>query len=117
MMDRAARKALRQSYKLSLPPMGIFQIRNAMTGRMLIDQSTNLTGALNRHRTELMLGTHRNKALQHDWRVYGEANFVFDVLQKIAERPEPDFNYHAEMARLLAQWRVRVPMGSGMSYL
>jgi len=116
-MDRAARKALRQSYKMTLPPMGIFSIRNVVTGRMLIDQSTNLTGAINRHRTELKLGTHRIKALMDDWRTFGEAHFAFEVLQKIDERAEPDFDYQAEMARLLMAWRARVPMGSAASYL
>lgn len=116
-MDRLRRKALTQAYKMSLPPMGIFAIRSLGTGRMLMDQSANLTGALNRHRLELQLGTHRNKALMEDWRAQGEANFVFEVLEAIKQRPEPDFNYHAEMARLLAIWRIRVPLGSAASYL
>ncbi|WP_430390174.1 GIY-YIG nuclease family protein [Dyella sp. 20L07] len=116
-MDRAARKALRQHYKMTLPPMGVFSIRNMATGRMLIDQSANLTGAMNRHLTELKLGTHRNRALMEDWHALGETNFAFEVLQKISERPEPNFDYKAEMARLLATWRIRVPLGSAMSYV
>ncbi len=116
-MDRATRKALTQAYKMTLPPMGIFAIRNVVTGRMLIDQSTNLPGALNRHRTELKLGSHRNKALMDDWRVLGEAGFAFEVLQKVEERPGPDFDYKAEMTRLLEAWRIRMPMGSVNSYL
>lgn len=116
-MDRARRKALTQSYKLALPPMGIYAVRNLADGRMLVDQSTNLTGALNRHRTELKLGSHRNKALMDDWRAHGETGFVFEVLEKIEERPEPDFDYKAEMTRLLALWHTRVPPGSAASYL
>lgn len=117
MMDRSQRKALIEAYKLTLPPMGVFSITNRANGKMLIDQSANITAAFNRHRTELRLGTHRNKALMEDWRVCGEANFSFDVLQKIEERPEPDFNYNAELASALANWRVRVPLGSERSYL
>jgi hypothetical protein len=116
-MDRTRRKALVQAYKLALPPMGVFAIRNLATGRMLVDQSANLTGAINRHRTELTLGTHRNRALMDDWHIYGEAGFVFEVLEKIDERPEPDFDYKAEMAQRLAMWRARVPPGSVASYL
>ncbi|WP_109127506.1 GIY-YIG nuclease family protein [Dyella sp. C11] len=116
-MDRATRKALTQRYKLTLPPMGIFAIRNTITGRMLIDQSANLTGAMNRHLTELKLGTHRNQALMDDWRALGEASFTFDTLQRIDERPEPDFDYKAEMARLLEAWRIRIPPGSALSYV
>lgn len=116
-MDRSRRKALTQAYKLALPPMGVFAIRNLVSGRMLIDQSANLTGTINRHRTELKLGTHRNKALMDDWRALGEANFVFEVLAQVDERPEPDFDYKTEVARLLAHWRARVPVGSEQSYL
>lgn len=116
-MDRARRKELTQSYKLALPPMGVFAIRNLVTGKMLIDQSTHLTGALNRHRTELKLGSHRNKALMADWRAHGEAGFAFEVLEQVDERPEPDFDYKAEIARLLAIWQARVPPGSARSYL
>lgn len=116
-MDRTRRKELTQSYKLALPPTGIYAIRNLASGRMLVGQSTNLTGALNRHRTELKLGSHRNKALMADWRTHGEAGFVFEVLEKIDERPEPDFDYKAEIARLLALWQARVPPGSTASYL
>nr|WP_199040590.1 GIY-YIG nuclease family protein [Dyella sp. ASV24] len=116
-MDRTRRKELTQSYKLALPPMGIYAVRNLASGKMLLDQSTNLTGALNRHLTELKLGSHRNKALMADWRAQGEAGFVFEVLEQIDERPEPDFDYKAEMARLLALWQARVPPGSAASYL
>ena len=116
-MDRMRRKELTRSYKLALPPMGIYAIKNLVAGRLLMDQSSNLTGSINRHRTELKLGTHRNKALMSDWHSYGEANFAFEVLQAIEERPEPDFNYKAELERLLAAWRSKVPLGSAGSYL
>ena len=52
-MDRAKRKALIQAYKLAFPPMGIYAIRNLRSGRVLIEQSANTTGALNRQRTQL----------------------------------------------------------------
>lgn len=115
-MDRARRKALAQAYKLEFPSMGIFAIRHLATGRMLIDQSTNLKGSINRHRTELALGTHRNKALMDDWRSHGEAGFAFEVLERIEERPEPDYDYKAELVRRLARWQAHIPAGSETSY-
>lgn len=116
-MERARRKELTQNYKLTHPPMGIYAIRNLVTGRVLVEQSANLPGTINRHRTELKLGTHRNKALMDDWRVHGEVNFAFEVLEKVEQRPEPDFDYKAELIRLLAIWRMHVPPGSTTSYL
>ena len=116
-MDRAQRKALLQAYKLAFPPMGIYAIRNLASGRVLIDSSPNVTGALNRHRTQLRLGLHRIKALQEDWQVHGEAGFAFDMLQPVEERADPAFDYAAELQRLLLPWRERVPPGAPDSYL
>ena len=39
------RKALKLAYKLTPPPMGLFAIRNRVTGRLLVATSLNLTAA------------------------------------------------------------------------
>lgn len=117
MTGRARRKELLQAYRTALLPIGIFGIRNLASGRVLIGQSSNLPGSWNRHRMELRLGTHRNKALREDWHTYGESQFAFEVLQLVEERPEPDFDYAGELARCLGIWRARVPPGSADSYL
>ena len=116
MTDRARRKALIDACKLAFPPMGIYAVRHLASGRMLIDRSSNTTAALNRHRMELRLGMHRVRALQEDWREHGEAAFVFEVLERLEERPEPAFDYDAELARRLEAWRERLPLGSDASY-
>ncbi|GAA0698407.1 GIY-YIG nuclease family protein [Dyella marensis] len=116
-MDRARRKALLQAYKLAFPPMGIYAVRNLRSGRLLIGQSANTTGALNRHRTQLRLGMHRIAQLQSDWRELGEEAFAFEVVQAQEERAEPTFDYASEREALLDAWRERVPPGSKDSYL
>ncbi|MEV8518465.1 GIY-YIG nuclease family protein [Dyella marensis] len=116
-MDRARRKALIQAYKLAFPPMGIYAIRNLRSGRVLIEQSANTTGALNRQRTQLRLGLHRIRDLQRDWRELGEDAFAFEVLQAQEPRAEPTFDYTAEREALLQSWRERIPPGSKDSYL
>ncbi|WP_266159422.1 GIY-YIG nuclease family protein [Dyella silvatica] len=116
-MNRTRRKELTLAYKNTPPPMGIFCIRNLASGKMLIDQSTHLAGSLNRHRMELQLGTHRNKALLADWQNYGQVQFAFEVLEAIPQHPEPDFDYASELARRLRLWRARIPQGSAGSYL
>ena len=116
MTDRERRKALIGAYKLAFPPMGIYAVRNIATGRMLIDRNANTTAALNRHRMELRLGLHRVQALQEDWRLHGETAFAFEVLESVAERADPSFDYEAELTRLLDAWRERVPPGSSASY-
>ena len=116
-LDRARRKDLTHAYKLSFPPMGIFSVKNNVTGRQWIGQSANLTSALNRHRLELRLGTHRNPALMADWRAFGEAEFSFEIVEQLKERPEPDFDYACELDRCMAMWRMKIPAGSTTSYL
>lgn len=116
-MDKVGRKALTQAYKLAFPAMGIFCIRNKMTDKQLIGQSANLNGALNRHRLELRMGTHRNPALMADWRLFGEAAFSFEILEQIEERLPPDFDYASELDRCMAVWQTRLPVGAPSSYL
>ena len=116
MSDRARQKELKLAYKLAHPPMGLFAIRNLATGRVFVDRSRNLTGSLNRHRMELQRGVHRNRELMADWRTFGEARFAFEVVARVAERPEPDFDYEAALDDCLATWREGVPPGSPGSY-
>lgn len=116
-MDKARRKELTTMYKLAFPYMGIFSIRNKITGRQLIGQSNNLNGALNRHRLELRMGVHRNPDLMADWHALGEDQFAFDVIEQIKERPEPDFDYPSELNKCMAVWQTKVPLGSSASYL
>ena len=115
-MDKARKKELRQAYRLTPVPMGIYTITNKETGRALLDASANLEGALNRHRMELRLGVHRNRALMADWRQFGEAQFAFEAVERIKPRTEPDFDPAAELARSLARWRMKLPPGSSGSY-
>ncbi len=115
-MDKSRQKELRLAYKLAFPPMGIYAVRHLASGRMLVAASLNVTGSLNRHRHELRLNGHRQRALMADWRAFGEAGFAFEVLEQLKERSEPDHDYAAELAQALARWQVRVPPGSPGSY-
>ncbi len=115
-MDKADRKSKVRAYKLAFPEMGIYAIRNVQSGRLLIGLSTNLPGSLNRHRTELRFGSHRNPALMKDWKALGEGQFAFEVLEQLKERADPEFNYRAELERCLEAWRSKVPRGSASSY-
>ncbi|MFA6311161.1 MAG: GIY-YIG nuclease family protein [Sterolibacterium sp.] len=114
---KARQKELKLAYKLARPPMGIYAIRNMANGKAYLDKSTNLNGALNRHRLELKLGTHRNPELMSDWRRYGEAQFGFEIVEQIKDSPDPEFDYVAELGRRLAVWRATLPASSAESYL
>ncbi|MDO5693206.1 MAG: GIY-YIG nuclease family protein [Pseudomonadota bacterium] len=100
-----SKRALIQQYKAAFPSMGVYLIRNLTNGRTHVDASTNLEGAIHRHQFELRQGSHRNKLLQHDWRTHGAEQFSFEVVDRIQQRTEPDFDYRAELAARLALWR------------
>jgi hypothetical protein len=50
---------------------------------VLLGSSENLHGPLNRHRTELKLGSHRCEQLQEDWNRLGEDAFAFEILATV----------------------------------
>lgn len=109
-------KALKDQYKAAMVPMGVFAIRNTANQRVYVGGSSNLEGAMNRHRFELTMKTHRNKALLADWLRHGPQAFQFEVLDRIAQREEPDFDYAAELAASLALWQEELQCFSAQGY-
>ena len=85
-MDPERKKALLREYKETPLPMGVFQIKNNFTGKLLLLKALNLPGIINRHQLELRRGMHRNRQLQKDWNQYGESAFSFDILDSL--KPE-----------------------------
>jgi len=95
-----SRKELKEAYKQQKAPMGVFAIRNLTNDKVLIDHSTNMQSKWNRHRTELKFGSHRNRALQRDWKDLGEQQFVFEILSELKEDKDQTMNYKAELKTL-----------------
>lgn len=84
----SSRKDLIKEYKQKKFNAGVFQIRNTLNGKVYIDHSVNLDAIYNRHRTELNFGSHRNRALQQDWKEFGEDGFVFEVLSELKQEDD-----------------------------
>lgn len=85
------KKDLKEQYKQIVFPMGIFQIRNIVNGKIYLEGSMNLDKIWNRHRSELQMRGHRNEKLQNDWNEFGEENFRFEILSELKLK-EDDFN-------------------------
>src|SRR6266508_447933 len=98
------RKELNKEYQERPKPAGVFQVKNTANGKVLLGSSLNLEGALNGHRFTLKIGSHRNKALQEDWNRYGAENFVFEILETIQVRDDPNFNLKDELTLLEMIW-------------
>jgi group I intron endonuclease len=99
-----SRKELNQEYLERPKPAGVFQVKNTANGKVLLGSSLNLEGALNGHKFTLKIGSHRNKALQEDWNRYGAEKFVFEILEVVQVRDDPNFNLSDELILIEMMW-------------
>ena len=103
------RKALARAYRESRRPMGVYCVRNLLTGDALIGRSTDLPSILNRERASLRLGGHPNRRLQQDWNALGPDAFAFEVLDTLAwPEDTPDFDPTSDLVLLESMWRERM---------
>jgi len=85
--------------------MGIFQVKNRLNGKILIELSKNLEAALNRCRFQLDLGSYPNKALQEEYNQCGKNQFSFEALDRLSpKKDEPDYNYTEDLELLKTMW-------------
>ena len=99
-----SRQEIKREYKERKKPAGIFQVKNIRNGKVLLGSSLNLEGALNRHRFELEVGSHRSKELQRDWNELGADAFVFEILEEVKVRDVPHFDLGDELTLLEQIW-------------
>jgi hypothetical protein len=104
-MDKTRQTALKAAYRQQAPALGIIALQHLPSGRTLLERSRNAPGALNRHRFELTLGTHRNARLQADWRRDGAAAFRFELRDAVTVPDDPAFDADAELDTLLVLHR------------
>jgi group I intron endonuclease len=99
-----SKKDLKREYKERRKPAGVFQIKNTANGKVLLGSSLNLEGPLNAHKFMLTIGKHKNEALQKDWDEYGPDTFVFEILEEVKVKEDPDFNLDDELTLLEQIW-------------
>ncbi len=98
------KEELKREYKERQKPAGIFQIKNTVNNKVLLGSSLNLEGPLNSHKFMLTIGRHRNEALQNDWNKYGPDKFVFEILEVVRVKDDPNFNLEDELTLLEEIW-------------
>src|SRR5947208_8888807 len=62
---------------------GVYQIRCKRNGKLYVGSAMNLRMRWDIHRRDLRKGSHHNPYLQHAWKLYGEINFEFVVLEYV----------------------------------
>ena len=98
------RKEIIRTYKQRVAPMGIFQVRNTENGKILVDKSKALDTKYNSILFQLKMGSFPNKELQEDFLKYGEAVFVYEVLDRLEPKDDPLYNYDDDLKTLEQLW-------------
>ncbi len=98
------KKELKKQYLQTIPPMGVYQVKNTVTGKIFLESSLNIQGRINSCRFQLTLGSHRNKALQADVMQYGIDNFVFEILDYVQQKEDLQADYTEDLEILENLW-------------
>ena len=96
---------IKRNYKQTLTPMGVYQLRNKVNGKIFIGSSKNLPGRKNRYEMEFSYGTLiNNTELLQDLKQYGKENFIFEVLDNLEPKADPAYNYTEDLKTLEELW-------------
>jgi hypothetical protein len=99
-----SRKDIKREYKERKKPAGVFQVKNTANGKVLLGSSLDLEGPLNRHKFMLTTHVHQNETLQKEWIEYGPEKFVFEILEVVKVKDDPNFNLSDELTLLEQIW-------------
>lgn len=61
---------------------GIYQILCAGNSKIYVGSAVSINGRWASHRSQLRNGSHGNKHLQNAWAKYGEASFLFSIIER-----------------------------------
>jgi hypothetical protein len=98
------RKQLKKDYLRSSRPMGVFLVRNNLSNKVFLATGMDLHGIINRHKFQLMNGTHPNTSLQADWNEFGSNNFAFEIVDELRRREGVELDYKEELGFLEKLW-------------
>lgn len=110
------KKAMKTAYKETVQPMGIYQIRNASSGKTFLGSSLNLGASINRDRFQLRNGLHRNGELQRDFNEGGEETFAFEILDTLKPKERPSDDYREDLKMLEELWREKLRSAGTAGY-
>ena len=111
-----SKQDIKREYKERQKPAGVFQVKNTVNGKVLLGSSLNLEGPLNGHKFMLTIGQHRNEALQKEWNEYGPDKFVFEILETVKVKDDPNFNLAAELKLLEQIWLEKLQAFGAQGY-
>ncbi len=91
---------IRKNYKRTLNLMGVYHVKNLVNGKIFIGSSKNIPARLNRHKFELKFGSENIAELQNDYNKFGEEKFLYEILDELKPKEDPEYNYTEDIAVL-----------------
>lgn len=82
---------------------GVYQIKNTVNGKILVDKTPNLK-SLNGRTLSLQMGTDKNKALQKEWNEFGADAFVMEILEVLKPNDNPFVSQKDELKKMVEHW-------------
>ncbi len=67
---------------------GVYIIRCKKSGKKYVGSTVNFYVGMQKRRSALVRGEHRNKPLQRDWDKYGEDAFSFEFVESVSNGKE-----------------------------
>ena len=104
-MDR--RKELIQQFKEIKIEAGVYQVKNLINQKVLVQATIDLKTMATK-RMQLLGNSCRNKQLQDEWNQYGEDAFSFEVLEILDEKKEGFFDKKEELKKLEKKWHEKL---------
>ena len=103
-MNMNRKEELKFQYKQTHRPMGVFQIKNNVNGKILVVGARNIDGIINSQMFQLKMKSHRNVQLQRDFNEHGADAFSCEVLEQIKPSDDPARDYSKEVKALEEKW-------------
>ncbi|MCC6930102.1 MAG: GIY-YIG nuclease family protein [Gemmatimonadaceae bacterium] len=98
------RKALTREYKETPRTAGVAVVRCRENGKVLLIAGVDIPAPVNRHRAQLRLGAHPNRALQDDWKALGADAFDFEIVDTLPLPDTADVDQRDDVQALDAMW-------------
>ena len=110
------KKELKKQYKQTVQPMGIYQIKNLMSGKIFLGFAKNIPGKLNSVKFQLEHGSHPNRDLQKDFNDLGEKNFSFEAVDYLEPKEDTGYDYSEDLSVLEEMWLEKLQPFSEKGY-
>ncbi len=108
-MDKQNRKSMVDAYKERVVVGGVWAVKNAKSGKLLLGADANLNGAKNKFGFFTATGVCPYLELSKDWEAFGKDAFAFEVLEEIRKKPEQsDREFKEDLETLREMWGERI---------